>query len=43
MKEVTVYSEQVEMYIDREVVSEAYEEPEAFSIASVVNGHRKVS
>lgn len=38
MKEVTVYSEQVEMYIDREVVSEAYEEPEAFSIASVVNG-----
>ncbi|HML25077.1 MAG TPA: CARDB domain-containing protein, partial [Methanomethylovorans sp.] len=24
MKEVTVYSEQVEMYIDREVVSEAY-------------------
>ncbi len=37
MKEVTVYSEQVEMYIDREVVSEVYEEPEACSIASVVN------
>ncbi len=37
MKGVTVYSEQVEMYIDREVISEADEEPEAFSIVSVAN------
>lgn len=37
MNGVTVYSEQVEMYIDREVISEADEELEAFGITPVVN------
>ncbi len=37
MKEMTVYSEQVEMYIDREVVSEDPDEYEAASMTSAIN------
>ncbi|WP_370572723.1 hypothetical protein [Methanomethylovorans sp.] len=37
MKEMTVYSEQVEMYIDREVVSEDPDEYEASSMTSAIN------
>lgn len=35
LKEITVYSEQVEMYIGKEVVSDG---PEDFGVPSVVNG-----
>ncbi len=37
MKEMTVYSEQVEMYIDREVVSEDPDEYEAASMTSAIS------